>query len=83
MGSRQRDAIRNMTGSAGALYRPGEIVASGVLSVGVWGSSPAKLGTQGADPGDNGTVAFDASRQVPTSTENRPINAAYHPRIHA
>lgn len=83
LGSRQRDAIRNMTGSAGALYRAGETVASGVLTVAAWGNTPAKIGVLGADPGDNGTVAFDASRQVPTSTENRPINAAYHPRIHA
>lgn len=83
MGSRQRDAIRNMTGSAGALYRAGETIASGVLTVGSWGNTPAKVGTQGADPGDNGTVAFDASKQVPTSTENRPVNTAYHPRIHA
>ena len=83
LGSRQRDAIRNMTGSAGTLYRAGETVASGVLTVAEWGNTPAKIGVLGADPGDNGTVAFDASRQVPTSTENRPVNTAYCPRIHA
>lgn len=83
IGSRQRDAIRNMTGSAGTFYRAGETVANGVLTVAAWGNTPAKLGVLGADPGDNGTVAFDASKQVPTSTENRPVNAAYYPRIHA
>ncbi|KAG0736106.1 hypothetical protein G6F24_018476 [Rhizopus arrhizus] len=82
VGSRQGDAIRNITGSAGAVYRSGEAIGTGALRTAVWGDSPAKLGVKGGDPGDNATIALDASSLVPTASENRPINLALAARLH-
>lgn len=75
-GSAQSDAIRNITGSTGAVYRAGSTGSSGAISLSAYGSSPASGGTAGADAGDNATISFDASLQVPTASENRSRNIA-------
>ena len=80
-GSSQGDAIRNITGSVSALYRPASAGVSGAMGIAQYGSTPPKAGSIGADPGDSASVNFDASRQVPTATENRPRNIAWPGRI--
>lgn len=80
-GSSQGDAIRNITGAASSVYQSGSLVTSGAMTMTAYGSSPAKIGVVGADPGDNSTIGFDASRAVPTASENRPRNIAYPGRI--
>lgn len=80
-GSSQGDAIRNITGAASSVYRSGSLVTSGAMKMTSYGSSPAKIGVSGADPGDNSTIGFDASLAVPTASENRPRNIANPGRI--
>ena len=75
-GSAQSDAIRNITGSTGVVYRAGSTGSSGAISLASYGSTPASGGTSGADAGDNATISFDASLQVPTASENRSRNIA-------
>lgn len=72
----QGDAIRNIVGSAGTVYRAAALGHSGALAIAAYGSSPAKGGVIGSDAGDNVTFNFDASRVVPTAAENRPRNVA-------
>jgi len=81
IGSKQGDAIRNITGGVSAFYRSTNAQTLGAMYQGLWGSTPAQQGTAGGSPGDNATIHFDASRQVPTSIENRPVNTALHPVI--
>jgi len=73
-GVKQADAIRNITGSAGAVYRATVAGATGALSLSAYGSTPAVDGVAGTNPGDNASVLFDASGSVPTASENRPYN---------
>lgn len=80
-GSTQGDAIRNITGEVSSVYGPLKI-NNGALSFEEYGSSPAKVGVIGADPGANRTIEFDASKVVPTSTENRPYTGNLSIKIH-
>lgn len=82
MGGKQGDAIRNITGYCAPYYAPELDGNSGAMFTQTWGPATAKIGVIGADPGASSSVNFDASRQVPTSTENRPINVALYPRLH-
>ena len=72
-GSYQTDAIRNMTGNITNLLDYNDSVASGVLS------RSTKYGrwTDGGDGQPKYTLYFNASSQVTTATEFRPINACY------
>lgn len=76
LGSYQGDAIRNITGSIGYVYLTSSSGGLGALRVTPWGSSPAKVGVEGSDPGANYTVSMDASLAVPTAADNRPRNTA-------
>ncbi|OEE30738.1 hypothetical protein A1QO_15510 [Vibrio genomosp. F10 str. ZF-129] len=80
-GSTQGDAIRNITGGVSSVYGPLK-TNTGALSLEEYGSSPAKVGVIGADPGANRTIEFDASKVVPTSTENRPYTGNLSIKIH-
>jgi len=73
-GQKLGDAIRNITGSAGYVYRSAAGSSSGALSTSAFGNTPAKAGIAGTDSGDNATIAFDASASVPTAAENRPYS---------
>lgn len=75
-GSAQGDAIRNITGQTLPFYAAGQTTSSGSLLSTVFGSTPAKHGDIGGDPGANFRIEIDASRQVPTANENRPRNVA-------
>lgn len=77
-GSGQGDAIRNITGSVANFYRVSSNESHGVMSQGPYGSTPARTGAAGTDPGDNASIDIDVSRQVPTAAENRPRNVAMH-----
>lgn len=75
LGATQGDAIRNITGSTGASQPDHEVSSTnvGVLfttkRTGTWES--------GSSTSNNiETTNIDASRQVPTANENRPINMA-------
>ena len=75
LGSAQGDAIRNMTGVAGPIA---ETFGSGGAASGVF----QKVNTSGTytprtvDTSSAGKIRFDASRVVPTASENRPRNVA-------
>lgn len=68
-----QDAMRNLTGSARSYYLSGSALATGVLSHSAFGSTPAKAGVAGVDPGANYFLDFDASRQVPTAERFQPF----------
>ena len=72
VGQTQGDAIRNITGQMSPVAHSKNIgmTASGALArTGI--DQGNALGT-----GSGNTVTFDASRQVPTGAENRPVNIA-------
>ncbi|ENM5799085.1 phage tail protein [Vibrio mimicus] len=71
-----QDAMRNLTGSLRSYYLAGNAQATGVLAHSPYGSSPAKVGVVGGDPGANYTFDFDASRQVPTADRFQPFGVA-------
>ncbi|KDC30173.1 hypothetical protein L505_2741 [Bordetella bronchiseptica F4563] len=80
LGSRQRDALQNITGGFNARYS--SIIGAGagaIVGVAVGNQDSATMTSQG--PAYEFT--FNASRIARTSTETRSANAAYHPRIHA
>ncbi|MGE8690959.1 MAG: phage tail protein [Achromobacter sp.] len=79
-GSRQRDALQNITGGFNARYS--SIIGAGagaIVGVAVGSQDSATMTSQG--PAYEFT--FNASRVARTSTETRATNTAYHPRIHA
>ncbi len=69
VGAFESDAIRNITGRINLDDRDGNRICDGAFQRGSWIS-----GTAGAEGGDSGSVInhFDASRVVPTASENRP-----------
>ncbi len=72
----QGDAIRNMTGQLGHINNFAALIGpqEGVFALEKWGTS---TGIRASSQTDNYmTVMFDASRQVPTAEENRPINVS-------
>lgn len=73
-GTVQNDALQNITGDVGSLYRATNASNTGALATTIFGTTPAMGGTAGANPGDNVTITFDASRVARTSTETRPKN---------
>ena len=80
--SYQGDAIRNITGSTSPFYNATPVVSNtGAIVSAPYGSTPAKVGAQGADTGSNSSITFNASRVVPTANENRPKNIAVLPLI--
>lgn len=71
----QGDAIRNITGNVG-VYSDGLLTyASGVFSL---GPSSSNKNNPIAGSGANAYATFDASKVVPTATENRPRNIAFN-----
>ena len=78
LGSAQGDAIRNITGSAGNLARgiPVSTPATGAFVNTFSGSGSVAGG------GSSLSIDFDASRVVPTATENRPRNIAMNYAIY-
>ncbi|WP_241130688.1 phage tail protein [Achromobacter xylosoxidans] len=88
LGSRQVDASQKITGR---IQSRAAISAFGAL-IGATGAFQLHGKTEGTNSAPvtldgnitNGDAAsFDTSRVVRTSTENRSVNGAYHPRIHA
>lgn len=71
-----QDAMRNLTGSLRSYYLSGNAQATGVLAHALYGSTPAKIGVVGGDPGGNYSFDFDASRQVPTAARFQPFGVA-------
>lgn len=69
VGSYQRDAIRNITGSFNGIDYAGLIHATGAF----YPQEASVAGCNGVDF-DNGIVVFDASRVVPVGGDNRPKN---------
>lgn len=82
-GTLQDDALQNLTGSVFPFYRAGLATPTGAFGVTQFGVSPAEQGTQGASPGDNATINFDASRVARTANETRMknIGTPYYIRI--
>lgn len=88
MGTRQGDAIRNITGSvkknSGDLplmaAQATEITQTGALYIKSWRSIGNAM-TGGTKYNMISSIDFDASKFVPTAPENRPINMAFKPCI--
>lgn len=72
VGVTQEDAIRNIYGRCGALYRSSTLDSEGAMQFTQHGTTPAAQGTAGAITGDNVLITIDASSFVPTAAENRP-----------
>lgn len=73
VGTKQGDAIRNITGNFTALHqRNADIRATGAFTY-----EDQEFGENGArnDFWETPLYTFDASRVVPTANENRPVNA--------
>lgn len=68
----QGDCIRNVTGD---IYCSNYIGYSGS---GVFYAKQWSLGGHGGNSSAGSKIGFDASRQVPTGPENRPINTAFN-----
>lgn len=80
LGVEQTDAIRNLTGRIERLAQGGRTNETLNFVSGVFKYIPDEFSTLGATVnGEDGTyrlTEFNASYQVPTATENRPINVA-------
>lgn len=80
--SAQGDAIRNITGQffAGSSGNSQYVLsgANGVFSQNGMTFGPNLAGTTGAGEQRSAGVAFNASLQVPTASENRPRNIAFN-----
>ncbi|HCT2231196.1 TPA: phage tail protein [Enterobacter hormaechei] len=80
--SAQGDAIRNITGQffAGSSGNSQYVLsgANGVFSQNGMTLGPNLAGTTGAGEQRSAGVAFNASLQVPTASENRPRNIAFN-----
>ena len=89
LGSRQRDAIQNGTGTLQGRPIPSVVGAitgaSGAFALTSRGGAPgaSMLVTEPSGSANSDLVTFDLSRVARTSGETRPPNTAYHPRIHA
>ncbi|MCQ9328025.1 hypothetical protein [Pelistega suis] len=84
LGSYQADAIRNITGSHRVSSDRDNDYVTGVYSrttvTSTGGSSSYSVLIDGSKMG-NEVIVFDASAVVPTSTENRTENTAFHLRL--
>lgn len=83
VGSYQGDAIRNITGTYSSRMLRNDAAGADPVSAGAFRQSTGSSGT-GTGASSVGTYApltFDASRVVPTTTENRPKNIAVLPLI--
>ena len=84
VGTKQSDAIRNITG---AITSSGQSSGSTILMWGSAGMAYHAKGNLGTSVSSNTTnvaadiTNFDASRVVPTANENRPRNVAFLPCI--
>ncbi len=78
LGTTQGDAIRNITGSLAGAIRSNYSTSSGAFAHTTTGNYAPDY-----DRDPVGTLTFDASRQVPTANENRPINTAVRYLIRA
>lgn len=74
--SAQGDAIRNLTGAVYPIYTGVTTTGSGVLSITSNAGSVSLTSSSG--PQAANTISFDASKLVPTATENRPRNIAFN-----
>ena len=78
--SAQSDAIRNITGNVG-VYSDGLLTyASGAFSL---GPSSSNKNNPISGRGANAYATFDASKVVPTASENRPRNVAFNLLVRA
>lgn len=78
LGVQQGDAIRNMQGSVSALYCAGTQPESTPTGVFYWAETNADNKAPTVVTSGDGWVGlmFEASRDVPTAAENRPVNTA-------
>lgn len=79
----QRDALQNITGSVGNVYRAGAAGNVGAVGATQVNTTPAQLGTSGASPGDTVRITFDASLVARTATETRGLNVTGVWTVHA
>lgn len=83
VGSKQRDAIRNITASSSFrnMAEGYNIITDASGALGVSSSSPVTAVAASNDSASARIFTFDASRQVPTADENRPRNVAFLPCV--
>ncbi|MCZ8388682.1 hypothetical protein [Achromobacter xylosoxidans] len=82
LGSRQADALQNIQGSIDGLQQKGIVSNTGALAGST--SSPINTVPTVLEPGNHGVgkLVFNASLVARTASETRPVNTAYHPRLH-
>ncbi len=73
VGSYQSDAIRNITGQIGGFAQHYNVI-NGLTNGAFVGINDNRWDGIGTGDHDNGLVCFDASRVVPTGSDNRPKN---------
>ena len=77
VGSKSADAIRNITGAFASEAQPGGLTGAAVWEGAFYGTENSDRAHIGGDySGTNKNYNFDASRVVPTSTENKPVSVA-------
>lgn len=75
-GAAQGDAIRNITGHASEGATTAFLSTAAILS-GAFTSGASRVNLVSTFPNEGGyDLMFDASRVIPTATENRPANVA-------
>lgn len=83
MGSLQRDALQNISGTTSRLYHrtdSNEVTAGAFAETLMAGQI---VGGTSSVANQSTVLTFDASRVARTAIETRSANAAYHPRVHA
>jgi hypothetical protein len=77
VGSKSADAIRNITGVFASEAQPGGLAGAAVWEGAFYGTENSDRSHIGGNyDGTNKNYNFDASRVVPTSTENKPVSVA-------
>lgn len=83
MGSKQTDALQRITGVIGYIGRTSTALTGGSGPLYDDTLTPAATLQGGNTQTWGSNLLYDNARAARTATETRPLNAAYHPRIHA
>lgn len=82
LGSRQADALQNLQGAIDGVQQKGIVSATGAFAGST--NSPVNTVPSALEPGNHGVgkLILNVSLVARTASETRPLNTAYHPRLH-